>query len=309
MHVIDSHTGGMPTRVILDGGPDLGSGPLADRARLLAENHAEFCNGVLREPRGKAGMVAALLVEPTDADCVTGVIYVDADAVLGMCGHGTIGLAVTLAEMGRISVGIHKIETPVGVVTIELHDANTVSVTNIESRRIQENVVVDVVGHGPVSGDFAYGGNWFFIADAGAIEVSSANIKPLTEHAIAVRDACHAQGLVGPEGQPVDHVILSGASPNVGTLRRNFVLCPDDEYDRSPCGTGSSAFVACLGASGQLDAGQEIVLESVIGSSYRVSYQPGVDGGVVPTLTGEAYVMAKGMLVFADNDPFKDGIV
>jgi len=309
MHVIDSHTGGMPTRVILDGGPDLGSGSTAKRARRLTEDFQSFRNSVLLEPRGQAGMVAALLVVPVDPECVTGVIYFDAGAVIGMCGHGTIGLAVTLAEMGRIDLGIHKIETPVGVVTIELHDANTVSVTNIESRRVQDNVALEIEGQGTVTGDFAYGGNWFFIADAGDVKVSTANVKPLTELSIAIREACHARGLAGPDGQPVDHVILSGASPNAGTLRRNFVLCPDNDYDRSPCGTGSSAFVSCLAANGQLEAGQEIVLESVIGSSYRLSYQPGAHGGVIPTLTGAAYVMAKGSLHFAENDPFKAGVL
>lgn len=308
MHVIDSHTGGMPTRVILEGSPDLGSGPLSERAAMLAADHQDFCNSVLLEPRGQAGMVAALLVEPVDPDCVTGVIYFDADAVLGMCGHGTIGLAVTLAHMGHISQGVHKIETPAGIVTVELHDTNTVSVTNIESRRIHHDVTVEVAGHGAVTGNMAYGGNWFFIADA-PLEVTVANIPALNNMAIAIREACIRDEICGPEGQLVDHVILSGTSPNADTLRRNFVLCPDDEYDRSPCGTGSSAFVSCLAASGQLSEGAEILLESVIGSSYRLSYQPGPTGGVIPRITGQAHVMAEATLMFDPNDPFKAGII
>ncbi|WP_323778874.1 proline racemase family protein [Leisingera sp.] len=308
MHVIDSHTGGMPTRVILEGSPDLGSGPLSARAAVLAKEHLDFCNSVLLEPRGQAGMVAALLVEPVDPDCVAGVIYFDADAVLGMCGHGTIGLAVTLAHMGRISQGTHRIETPAGVVTVELHDANTVSVTNIESRRIHHDVTVEVAGHGAITGNMAYGGNWFFIAES-PLEVSAANIPALTDLSVAIREACIRRGISGPEGQPVDHVILSGASPNAAALHRNFVLCPDNEYDRSPCGTGSSAFVSCLAAAGKLAVGKEIVLESVIGSSYRLSYQPGPTDGVIPRITGEAYVMAEATLVFGQDDPFKGGIV
>lgn len=308
MHVIDSHTGGMPTRVILEGSPDLGSGPLSERAAMLAADHQDFCNSVLLEPRGQAGMVAALLVEPVDPDCVTGVIYFDADAVLGMCGHGTIGLAVTLAHMSRITQGTHKIETPAGIVTVELHDANTVSVTNIESRRIHHDVTLKVAGHGAVTGDMAYGGNWFFIADA-PLEVTVANIPALTDLSVAIREACIRDAICGPEGQLVDHVILSGASPNADALRRNFVLCPDDEYDRSPCGTGSSAFVSCLAASGQLSEGAEILLESVIGSSYRLSYQPGPTGGVIPRITGQAHVMAEATLMFDPNDPFKAGII
>lgn len=308
MHVIDSHTGGMPTRVILDGGPDLGSGPLSARANRLAEECEDYRNGILFEPRGQAGMVGALLVEPIDPECVTGVIYFDADAVLGMCGHGTIGLAVTLAHMGRIGIGTHKIETPVGVVTVELHDANTVSVTNIESRMIQPDVTVSVPEHGKVTGDFAYGGNWFFVTPS-PLEVAPKNNRALTDLAIAIRTACQAAQLNGPEGQPVDHVILSGDSPNEDVLRRNFVLCPDDEYDRSPCGTGSSAFVSCLAAKDQLAEGDEIILESVIGSSYRLSYTTGTAGGVIPRITGQAHIMAETTLIFQAGDPFKSGIL
>lgn len=307
MHVIDSHTGGMPTRVILDGGPDLGSGPLAQRAKALADQHKTFCNSVLCEPRGQAGMVGALLVAPIDPDCVAGVIYFDADAVLGMCGHGTIGLTVTLAHLGRLAEGVHKIETPAGVVTVELHDKNTVSVTNIESRRIHHNITVDVDGQGTMTGDMAYGGNWFFIADA-PLPVIPQNIRALSELSISLREACHCNGIEGPDGQPVDHIILSAPSPNASALRRNFVLCPDDEYDRSPCGTGSSAFVACLAAAGEMAEGEEITLESVIGSAYRLSYQNGPTGGVIPTLTGQAHIMAESKLLFAADDPFKAGI-
>lgn len=314
MHVIDSHTGGMPTRVIPQGGPDLGSGPLDVRAQCLAKDHEAFYKSVMLEPRGQPGMVGALLVEPIDPDCVTGVIYFDAEAVLGMCGHGTIGLAVTLHHMGRIGVGTHKIETPAGVVTVELHDANTVSVTNIESRVITAGAVIDLPSgpvktpvSGPISGDVAYGGNWFYIVDPSPLPVTTTNIPALTELAISMREICNANGIGGPEGQPIDHVILRDPSPDTGAHSRNFVLCPDDEYDRSPCGTGSSAFMAVLAASGRLQPGEDVVLESVIGSSYRVSYQPS-EHGVIPTLTGKAWIMGEGTVFFDATDPFKGGI-
>ena len=308
MHVIDSHTGGMPTRVILDSGPELGAGPLAKRAEALARDHTAFRRAVLHEPRGQAGMVAALLVPARDPDCAAGVIFFDADAVLGMCGHGTIGLAVSLAHLGRMAHGIHKIETPAGVVTAELHDATTVSVTNVESRRIHRDAVIEVPGHGRVTGDMAYGGNWFFIADS-PLEVTRANIPALTDLSVAIRAACHAKGLAGPEGQPVDHVILNGPSPNAKVLCRSFVLCPDDEYDRSPCGTGSSALVACRAAEGTMAEAEEIMLESVIGSVYRLSWRRGPRGGVIPRITGQAHVMAEARLVFDPADPFRAGIV
>ncbi len=308
MHVIDSHTGGEPTRVILDGGPDLGSGPLAERARLLATTHKASYRSVLLEPRGQPAMVGALLVEPVDPDCVTGVIYFDLAAVLGMCGHGTIGLAVTLAHMGRITPGHHKIETPAGVVGFELHDAHTVTVTNIESRRVRHDVTLDVAGLGAVTGDLAYGGNWFFIVDPSPIAVTTGNIPTLTQAGIAIREACIAAGITGENGEQVDHVIFQGQSDDPAIHSRNFVLCPDDTYDRSPCGTGSSARLACLAAAGQLQPGEEITQQSVIGSPYRLSYQPGGAGGVIPRLNGQAFVMAEATLIFDPADPFKGGI-
>ncbi|MEP4768588.1 MAG: proline racemase family protein [Roseibium sp.] len=308
MHVIDSHTGGEPTRVILDGAPDLGSGPLAERAQRLATEHEAFYRSVMLEPRGQPAMVAALLVEPVDPTCVTGVIYFDVDAVLGMCGHGTIGLAVTLAQLGRIDVGQHRIETPAGVVTVKLHDANTVTVTNIESRRVHQDITLDVAGYGHVTGDVAYGGNWFFIVDPSPIPVEPANIRQLTDMTVAIREASITRGVGGEKGEPIDHVIFQDDSPDPSVHSRNFVLCPDDNYDRSPCGTGSSARLACLAADGRLAPSQEIIQQSVIGSSYRLSYQPGPNGGVIPSITGQAFVMAEATLLFNDNDPFRAGI-
>ncbi|MGB3148960.1 MAG: proline racemase family protein [Paracoccaceae bacterium] len=308
MHVIDSHTGGEPTRVVLDGGPDLGAGPLAERAARLARDHQSFYRALMCEPRGQPAMVGALLVPPTDPTCVTGVIYFDAGAVLGMCGHGTIGLAVTLAHLGRISAGTHRIETPAGVVEVELRDANTVTVTNIESRRVRRAATVEVAGLGLVSGDVAYGGNWFYIIDPSPIPVAPANIRALTDAAIAIRSATIAAGIGGEAGEPIDHVIFQDTAPDPAIHSRNFVLCPDDAYDRSPCGTGSSARLACLAADGLLAPGAEIVQQSVIGSCYRLSYQPGVAGGVIPRITGQAWVTAETTLFFDESDPFRDGI-
>ena len=304
MQVIDSHTGGEPTRVILDGGPDLGSGSLVDRAARLAKEHRAFYRSVLLEPRGQPAMVGALLVKPVDSSCVAGVIYFDVGAVLGMCGHGTIGLAVTLAHLGRIGMGTHKIETPAGIVEIELVDANTVTVTNIESRRLHTDVCVHIDDFGSVRGDIAYGGNCFFIVDPSPLHVEAGNIGRLTELAQSLRSALLATEV----GANVDHIILHGPSDTPGVHSRNFVLCPDDAYDRSPCGTGSSARLACLAADGQLQPGEEIINESIIGSTYRISYRESGNGGVIPTIRGQAFVTAESKLIFNEADPFRDGI-
>lgn len=309
MRVIDSHTGGMPTRVILDGAPDLGSGALDERAQRLADAHEGFYKSVMLEPRGQPGMVGALLVEPVDPDCVAGVIYFNASAVLGMCGHGTIGLAVTLAHLGQINAGRHKIETPVGVVEVDLLDDSTVTVTNVESRRIRKDVSLEVEGLGMVTGDVSFGGNWFFIVDPSPVPVMPSNIRNLTDAAIAVRKAAIKAGLGSENGKPIDHVVFQGPSDDLAIHGRNFVLCPDDTYDRSPCGTGSSARLACLAANGCLGAGEEIIQESVIGSPYRLSFQHGPNGGVIPTITGQAFVMAESNLLFSASDPFRGGIV
>lgn len=308
MKVIDSHTGGEPTRVILEGGPDLGSGTLEERAAILAAEHRDFYRGIMLEPRGQVAMVGALLVEPLDPDCVTGVIYFDAAAVLGMCGHGTIGLAATLFHMGRIGPGVHKIETPAGVITVDVHDAHTVTVTNIESRRAKAAVSVEVDGMGKVTGDIAYGGNWFFIVDPSPVPVTPDNIRSLTDATIATREALVRAGISGQDGAPIDHVIFYGSPLSEAGHSRNFVLCPDDAYDRSPCGTGSSARLACLAARGTLQEGEEILQESIIGSTYRLSYKKGPNGGIIPSITGQAFVMAESTLIFPEKDRFKDGI-
>ena len=308
MHVIDSHTEGEPTRVILDGGPDLGSGPLAERAQRLEEDHHDFCRSIMCEPRGQPAMVGALLVEPTRSDCAAGVVYFDAGAVLGMCGHGTIGLAVTLAHLGRIALGTHLIETPAGIVEVCLSNANTVTVKNIESRRVAPTVSIEVDEHGPVTGDVAYGGNWFFIIDPSPVPVEPANIRRLTDLGIAVRRAANDAGVGGERGEPIDHVIFQDKAADSAVHSRNFVLCPDDTFDRSPCGTGSSARLACLAADGLLRPDEEIIQQSVIGSSYRLSYTPGENGGVVPKITGQAFVTAEAKLLFHANDPYRNGI-
>ncbi|WP_417712467.1 proline racemase family protein [Roseibium aggregatum] len=308
MRVIDSHTAGEPTRVVLDGGPDLGSGTLAERAARLEAEHLDFCASVVLEPRGHDAIIGALLVPPSDPACVAGVIYFNNLQNLGMCGHATIGLGVTLAHLGRIRPGRHRFETPVGVVEIDLIDANTVSVVNIESYRLAKDVTVEVEGVGPVTGDVAWGGNWFFLVKNSPIALTGENIRPLTDLTLKIRSALEKAGVTGKDGAWIDHIELFGPAEDPAAQSRNFVLCPGGAYDRSPCGTGCSAKLACLAADGALAPGQDYLQESVIGSTYKISYQPGPGGGVIPTITGQAFVTSDTTLIFDPADPYRSGI-
>lgn len=308
MRVIDSHTAGEPTRVVLDGGPDLGSGTLAERAARLEAEHLDFCASIVLEPRGHDAIIGALLVPPSDPSCVAGVIYFNNLQNLGMCGHATIGLGVTLAHLGRIGPGRHKFETPVGVVEIDLIDANTVSVVNIESYRLAKDVAVEVEGVGQVTGDVAWGGNWFFLVKNSPVALTGANIRPLTDLTLKIRDALDKAGVTGKDGAWIDHIELFGPAEDPSAQSRNFVLCPGGAYDRSPCGTGCSAKLACLAADGALAPGEDYLQESVIGSTYRISYQPGSGGGVIPTITGQAFVTSDANLIFNPADPYRAGI-
>ncbi len=304
IRILDSHTGGEPTRLVLEGGPDLGHGPLAERAKRFRERFDAHRSAIINEPRGSDVMVGALLVEPHEPGCAVGVIFFNNVGVLGMCGHGTIGVVVSLAHLGRLQPGTVRIDTPVGVVTAELHPDGQVSLDNVPSWRKAQGVAVQVPGLGTVRGDVAWGGNWFFLAEDHGQRIATDNIEALTDYTWRVRQALNAQG--HPE---VDHVELFAASPTPGVHSRNFVLCPGKAYDRSPCGTGTSAKLACLAADGKLAAGAEWVQESVIGSVFRARWRPGgADGKVIPTITGTAHVMGEGVLILDESDPFRWGI-
>lgn len=308
MQVIDSHTAGEPTRVVLDGGPDLGSGPLAERAARLERDHLDFCASVVLEPRGHDAMIGALLVTPDDPECAAGAIYFNNLKNLGMCGHATIGLGATLAHLGRIAPGTHRLDTPVGQVGFELHDANRVSVVNVESYRLHKDVTVEADGLGAVTGDVAWGGNWFFLVKDSPVALTGQNIRALTDLTLRIRAGLERSGITGRDGAWIDHIELFGPPVSDTAHSRNFVLCPGGAYDRSPCGTGCSAKLACLAEDGLLAPGETYIQESVIGSTYEISYAPGRHGGVIPTVTGQAFVTGEANLIFNPADPHRSGI-
>ena len=299
---IDSHTGGEPTRVVIEGGPDLGGGSLAERLERFRDTYDQFRSAIVNEPRGSGVMVGAMLAEPLDKTCTTGVIFFNNVGYLGMCGHGTIGLVVTLAHLGRIGPGKHRIETPVGVVTAELHPAGDVSVNNVPSYRVAKSGVVDVPGIGPIMGDVAWGGNWFFLVEEHRFPLVMDQVDQLTDYAWRIRQAINTAGY--PE---VDHVELFGPPDMAGSDSKSFVLCPGKVYDRSPCGTGTSAKLACLAADDKLAEGELWVQESILGSTF-VGHYHRRDSEIVPTICGSAYIIAESTLLIDNDDRFGWGI-
>jgi 4-hydroxyproline epimerase len=309
LNVIDSHTGGEPTRLVVSGGPDLGNGTLSERLDVFCTRFDDWRAGIVTEPRGSDVVVGALLCEPDAADCAAGVIFFNNVGYLGMCGHGTIGLVVSLAHMGRIGAGQHRIETPVGIVEATLNADGSVAVRNVPSYRYREAVSVDVPGHGVLTGDIAWGGNWFFLVAEHGRTLEARQIPELTAFTSAIRDALIAQHITGVDGALIDHIELFGPGSRDGLDSRSFVLCPGNAYDRSPCGTGTSAKVACLAADGKLAEGAVWRQESIIGSVFEATYQASGDGTtVVPTITGHAHIMAEGRLCFDERDPFAWGL-
>jgi 4-hydroxyproline epimerase len=302
MQVIDSHTEGEPTRLVVAGGPPLGDSPLSERKARFARDFDHYRVLAANEPRGYDAVVGALLCEPVDRSCAAGLIFFNNTGYLGMCGHGTIGAAVTLAHMGRIAPGVHRFETPVGVVSVDLRSAHEVTIQNVESQAFRRDVEIEVPGLGRIVGDIAWGGNWFFLCHGSPCELSLSHIGELTRQAEAVKAALVREGITGRDGAEIDHIEFFGPAQAADAHSRNFVLCPGGAYDRSPCGTGTSAKLACLAAAGQLPPGQTWVQESVIGSRFEASYQPSA-GGIIPRITGRAYVTAEARLIADPADP------
>jgi len=305
--VIDTHTAGEPTRVVVGGGPPLGNGTMVERREAFRRDFDTFRSAVVNEPRGSDVMVGALIGPPSDPRCVAGAIFFNNVGCLGMCGHGTIGVAVALAHLKRIGVGGHLLETPVGVVSMELEDENTVAVSNVPSYRHAKAVAVKVPGLGTVHGDVAWGGNWFFLVDDHRQELRLDRVEALTDVAWRIRKALHEQGIAGANHEEIDHIELFGPPGSPDADSRSFVLCPGKAYDRSPCGTGTSAKLACLAADGKWKEGQVWRQESIIGSVFEASYRRAGDR-ILPRIVGKAYVTAEATLILDPGDPFAMGI-
>lgn len=307
MRIIDSHTGGEPTRTIVSGGPDLGLGSMAERLAVFAKDFDHIRTALNHEPRGADVMVGAMLCEPVDSDNTAGVIFFNNAGFLGMCGHGTIGLAVTLYHLGKIDLGIHRIETPVGVVEVNLLSSSKATIENVPSYRYAKDVSVDVAGVGCVVGDIAWGGNWFFLVKDHGQSLTLDNTDQLLDYTWRVKNALNQQQITGKNNQPVDHIELFGQPTDTAIAdSQNFVLCPGRQYDRSPCGTGTSAKLACLVADELLQPGQIWRQQSIIGSIFQGSVQI-ENEQIIPQITGEAFVTLDSRVFIHPDDIFGHG--
>ncbi|MDQ2890160.1 MAG: proline racemase family protein [Gemmatimonadota bacterium] len=308
IRVVDSHTEGEPTRVVLDGWPQPRGATMAERAADVRSNFDHLRRAVVCEPRGHDAIVGALLTPPENPDSTVGVIFFNNGTYLGMCGHGTIGVVRTLQHLGRISPGTIRIDTPVGTVSAELGEDGSITIVNIPSYVHALDIAVDVPGVGRVVGDVAWSGNWFFITHDTPIRVTSANAKELTRVTQAIQDALNAARVSGAEGAPIDHIEISAPPSRPDADSKNFVLCSGGEYDRSPCGTGTSAKLAILHARGQLALGAEWRQESITGSLFTGWLTVNARGELIPHIRGRAYIMGESTLRFDGADPFILGI-
>ncbi|QZP31440.1 4-hydroxyproline epimerase [Pseudomonas sp. DR48] len=305
IHVIDSHTGGEPTRLVMKGFAQLPGQTMAEKRDALRDHHDQWRRACLLEPRGNDVLVGALYCEPVSPDATCGVIFFNNAGYLGMCGHGTIGLVNSLHYLGHIAPGVHKIDTPVGPVDATLHEDGTVTLRNVLAYRYRKQVPVDVPGYGRVFGDIAWGGNWFYLVSDHGQALQLDNVEALTEYTWAMLKALEAQGVHGEGGALIDHVELFADDEHADS--RNFVMCPGKAYDRSACGTGTSAKLACLAADGKLAAGERWVQASITGSQFVGSYE--WEGERIrPFITGKAFMTADSTLLIDEQDPFAWGI-
>ncbi|MFN4116699.1 MAG: proline racemase family protein [Inhella sp.] len=301
--IIDSHTGGEPTRCLIAGGPELRGSTMAERLADLRDHHDRWRRALILEPRGSEVLVGAWLLSPQQTGSGHwGLIFFNNVGYLGMCGHGTIGAVATLAHLGLVKPGHLQLDTPVGTVQAELHEDGSVTVANVPAYRLHRQAALRLPDGQLIHGDVAWGGNWFFLCDDHGQELIASRCRELSVYAQTVRDALDASTIRGADGALIDHIELLAPPEDPRHHGRNFVLCPGGAYDRSPCGTGTSAKLACLAAEGKLAAGQAWRQESVIGTVFEARYAAGEGGRVLPFIRGSAFVTLDAELVFDPRD-------
>ena len=306
IEVVDSQTEGEPTRVVVLGWPQPSGRTMAERRAFQPDRQDRLRQAVVCEPRGHDAVVGALLTPPVDPGSAAGVVFFNNAGALGMCGHGLIGLVRTLEFLGRLGKGALRVDTPVGTVGAELEADGAVTIENVPAYCHARDVSIDVPDLGRVTGDVAWGGNWFFLTELRGPALELRNAALLTQLTTEILDALRAHGVTGRDGAPIDHVELFGPPQRADADSRNFVLCPGLAYDRSPCGTGTSAKLAVLAARGKLAPGRRWRQESITGSRFE-GWLEERNGVLVPRIRGRAHVTGRATLFFDPNDPFREG--
>jgi proline racemase len=307
VEVVDSHTEGEPTRVVIAGWPPPEGATMAERRAFLLREQDALRRAVVCEPRGHDAIVGALLTPAVLPDSAAGVIFFNNTGGLGMCGHGLMGVVRTLEFLGRLPRGRVRVDTPVGTVGAELEADGAVTIENVPARCHAKDVSVEVPGLGRVRGDVAYGGNWFFLTQLDHPSLELREVTALTGLCTRIMAALREQGVTGANGAEIDHVELFGPPRRPDADSRNFVLCPGFAYDRSPCGTGTSAKLAALQARGALEPGRVWRQESITGSLFE-GWLERRGEELVPFVRGRAHVTGRGKLFFDPRDPFREGV-
>ena len=327
IQAVDSHTAGEPTRIVTGGLPPLAGASMAEKRTILQRDHDGLRRALVLEPRGHDAIVLAYLLPPCTPGAHLGVVFANDAGYLGMCGHGAIGVATVAVAMGMVAavepVTEVVLDTPAGVVPCRVAVAGgkvkSVTITNVPSFLFAQRVVVPVHGFGKVAADIAYGDNWFAFVEADqlGLMVEKTHLPVLMQAATAVREALVREGVRGrhPErsgDEIVDHVKLFAPLAGDEPGARALTLCPGAAYDRSPCGTGTSAKLAVLHAKGELEIGAWFRSQSVLATEFRARVvretRVGPHPAIVPEVTGSAWITGFPTFVLDPEDPCRFGI-
>ncbi len=323
---IDSHTMGESTRIIVKGFPELKGNSMMEKKQDLQLNHDTYRRALVLEPRGHKDMFGAVLTEPTVPEADFGVIFMDDKGCLNMCGHGSIGVATALVEAELVEIKepytYITLEVPCGIIKTKVHveygRAREVSILNVPSFLYKKDVTLNVNGYGSMTFDISFGGNFFAIVDGEklAIKPTSENLKILTDMGMKLLESIRKNLTIAHPSldiTSVDLVEFSFPPENPKADRKNVVIFGDDQIDRSPCGSGTSAKVADLYADGKLKLHDSFVHESVIGSLFTCEpvkeVKVGTYPAVIPQITGQAWITGFNNWVIDDRDPFGDGFL
>ncbi|MFI5747119.1 proline racemase family protein [Streptomyces sp. NPDC051644] len=325
-HAVDSHTEGMPTRVITGGIGTIPGATMAERRTYFRKHRDAVRTLLMYEPRGHASMSGAILQPPTRPDADFGVLFIEVSGYLPMCGHGTIGVATVLVETGMVEVTepvtTVRLDTPAGLVSVDVRvkdgAATAVTLTNVPAFSVALDRTVDVPGYGPVRYDLAYGGNFYAmvqLSDLG-LPFDRARKGDILAAGLALMDAVNAADRpVHPEDSDINglkHVQFIAPGSDARHSRHAMAIHPG-WFDRSPCGTGTSARMAQLHARGELALDTDFVNESFIGTSFtgRLVEKTTVGGlsAVVPTVTGRAWITGTAQFFLNPSDPFPEGFL